>query len=353
MGASRHAHSGRCLGGLRLSPDGRFLASSLPEAPPASGTVVFVTAVGDGKPHKEAWSPEDAYVFGWSPDGQQLLYVSDQSGSYDLWAVPVKDAEPRGVPVLLKKELGMVHATGIADDGSLHYATLSRSGDVYLGELAQRAGCYPQLAAGACPSRELRNENATWSPDGSRLLMDRTSYQIGKGSTGTQGIIRDVGTGTGARSHAARRIASRRTTVDPIPIPVVAGWQVNCILDSRISAGPSQIHRRRSQTGIAKSRIEVPVMRPYVNYLLPTVAPDGRQVYIAKGGNMANASRVVRIDTRNWRGKGNLRGQALNVGALARWFGDRLRGTWQRHPNSPDSRRTWTGPCERRALRSP
>jgi Tol biopolymer transport system component len=86
---------GMFRGGLRLSPDGRFLASSLPEAPPASGTVVFVTAVGDGKPHKVAWSPEDAYVFGWSPDGQQLLYVSDQSGSYDLWAVPVKDAEPR------------------------------------------------------------------------------------------------------------------------------------------------------------------------------------------------------------------------------------------------------------------
>ena len=289
-------------GGLRLSPDGRFLASSLPEAGPASGTVVFVAAVGDGKPHKVAWSPEDAYVFGWSPDGQQLLYVSDQSGTYDLWAVPVKDAEPHGVPVLLKKDLGMVHATGIADDGSLHYATPSARGDVYLGELDVEGAVIRNLQQVPAP-RGLLSLHATWSPDGSRLLIDRTSYPLVKGSVPlgwpahqAKGMIRDVATGE-------EREAKPPEGTAPAGRPYDAGWSpdgksmVFEILRSNPQDPPIKFVVADLETGVAKSQIEVPASRrQFVPYHFPTVTPDGRQVYTSKGGNMANATRVVRID---------------------------------------------------------
>jgi hypothetical protein len=47
------------------------------------------------------------------------------------------------------------------------------------------------------------------------------------------------------------------------------------------------------ETGMVRSQAHLPSKN---GYLLPTVAPDGRHLYVARGGNMTNASRVVRID---------------------------------------------------------
>jgi Tol biopolymer transport system component len=162
---------------FRISPDGKFLAHTFSESPQDSGTGVFTIAVGEDKPYKITGVPADSYVFGWSPDGRQLLYVSNQSGSNYLWAVPVKDGRPTGVPVLLKRDFGLMQGSGVADDGKLYYSSYSTIGNLYVGDLDVQAAVVRNVHQIPQPPGHLSG-TATWSSDGSRLLIDRTSPSV-------------------------------------------------------------------------------------------------------------------------------------------------------------------------------
>jgi len=278
---------------LRLSPDGRFVANTMPEAPTERGTGVFVTAVGDENPYKIAGSPADAYVFGWSPDGGQLLYVSDQSGSYDLWSVPMKDGRPRGVPVVLKKDLGMVMGSGIADDGSLYYCNASIFGNLYIGELDVAAAAVRNVQQIPQPSGHL-SRRATWSPDGARLLIDRASGQFA-----AKGIIRDIATGEEQEvrppegSYAPEMAPDGRSLTPYESSWAPDGKSIVYLVRRDREQKPSQVIVANQQSGAGRRQFELPSRSPYV---MPTVAPDGRYLYVAKGMNQSNATQVVRID---------------------------------------------------------
>jgi Tol biopolymer transport system component len=278
---------------FRISPDVKFLADTFSESPQTGGTGVFVTAVGDDKSYKIAGAPADAYLFGWSPDGEQLLYISNQSGHYDLWAVPMRDGRPSGVPVVLKKDLGLALSSGIADDGSLYYSVTSSFGNVYLGELDIAAAAVRNLQSVPQRPGELKG-SATWSPDGSRLLMDRLLDPFA-----TKGIIRDVATGDEKEIGPPPGSFSPTAASD--------GQQMNLYQSRWAPDGKSivyLIHRGRLQdseqvivtdlqTGLVSHQAQI---ASRFGHMMPTVAPDGRHVYAARGANGMNASRVVRID---------------------------------------------------------
>jgi Tol biopolymer transport system component len=173
---------------IRLSPDGKLVADTVRERPTDRGTAVFVTPVGSNTPQRITSPEADAYVFGWSPDGQRLLYVSDESGNYDLWAVPIKSGKPTGVAVLLKKDLGQVYASGISDDGSLYYSSTTQVGNAYVGELDVAASTVSNVEQVPAPRGHWTGQ-ATWSPDGSRLLLER------RGESRSIMTIRDLTTG--------------------------------------------------------------------------------------------------------------------------------------------------------------
>ncbi len=171
-----------------LSPDARFVAYT--QLNERSEPSVYVAPV-DGSSRRRVTVPgASAYVFAWSPNGKSLLYTSDQSGSHDLWALDIKDGSPVGLPTLVKKDIGPVFGTGIADDGSVFYSVKVNTGSVYLGELDVEAATVNDMRELPQP-RGTRNASAKWSPDGSKLLLLRRETA----DRTFQNVIYDVVTG--------------------------------------------------------------------------------------------------------------------------------------------------------------
>ena len=56
---------------------------------------VFVMAVDGSRETIVVAHPSQNVIMGRSPDGQRLLFSSDRSGSFGLWAVAVDDGTPQ------------------------------------------------------------------------------------------------------------------------------------------------------------------------------------------------------------------------------------------------------------------
>jgi Tol biopolymer transport system component len=155
----------------RFSPDGRFIAFSLVgEGRPAHGDVYVMTADGRNEA-VVAGHPAEDELLDWTPDGSRLLFRSDRSGTWDIWAVRVAGGQPQGEPELLKKDFGRYSKVlGIAPDGALYYRTVTPSGRLYIGEIDLETGKVLVPPAPVATRYEGAKTWTSWSPDGRSLL---------------------------------------------------------------------------------------------------------------------------------------------------------------------------------------
>jgi Tol biopolymer transport system component len=178
----------------RFSPDGRYVAFSLvDEGHPAHGDIYLMTADG----HNEvvvAGHPAEDQLLDWTPDGRSLLFLSDRSGTWDIWTVRIEGGKPQGEPELLKKDFGRYSKfLGFAPHGSLYYRTLTPSGRLYLGEVDLETGKVIVPPAPVTTRYNGAPSRIAWSPDGRRLLYMSMGRAIGNGNNNL--TIRSADTG--------------------------------------------------------------------------------------------------------------------------------------------------------------
>jgi Tol biopolymer transport system component len=154
-----------------FSPDGRFVAfSSRREGSPPHGDVFLMTADGRNEV-VVAGHPADDRLLRWTPDGRSLLFLSDRSGTRDMWAVHINGGKQQGEPELLKKDFGRdSEVLGLAPDGSLYYKTDTHSGGLYNGAVDLETGKVLVPPAPVTTRYTGPPDQPTWSPDGSNLL---------------------------------------------------------------------------------------------------------------------------------------------------------------------------------------
>jgi len=105
-----------------FSPNGRYIAyERLPPGASRERDIAVVSADGTLE-SSLVENPADDYVLGWSPDGRSIVFASNRSGDYDIWAIPLSEGLPDGEAHLLKRDTGAVRPLGITRDGSLFYA---------------------------------------------------------------------------------------------------------------------------------------------------------------------------------------------------------------------------------------
>ena len=115
--------------------------------------------------------PANDSLIGWSPDRRKLIFSSDRSGKYSIWAVNISDRGVEGEPQELRPGAGQVEPLGITRDGSLYYRLDAQSVNVYTAVLdlaAQRTVSAPK------PIMTRFNgpyEYPNWSEDGARLVF--------------------------------------------------------------------------------------------------------------------------------------------------------------------------------------
>ncbi len=154
--------------GFRIAPDGKHVAysSSKLEGNPdiyvadlerlAEATPVAPHPASDADPI-------------WSPDSRHLAFRSNRAGSWDLWAIAMKEWKPVGEPFLLQKDIGEQAALDTwRSDGRLLYNKSALLFDIWLlpvdaerGRSTGKAYLLTQVQG--------RNHTPFWSPDGTRI----------------------------------------------------------------------------------------------------------------------------------------------------------------------------------------
>ena len=166
-----------------FSPDGRFIVFGIVrEGSPPHGEICLMTA--DGRNEVViAGHPAEDQLLRWTPDGRSLIFLSDRSGTWDIWTVHITEGKQQGEPELLKRDFGYYsEVLGFTPDGSFYYKTNTTSGGLYSGEVDLETGKVlvpPTLVATRYTGAP---DQPTWSPDGSNLLYLSQRGVIGPGN---------------------------------------------------------------------------------------------------------------------------------------------------------------------------
>lgn len=103
-----------------FSPDSRHVAYDLMATDETDERHVFVMAIDGSREAVVVGHPSQNVIMGWSPDGQHVLFASNRSGSFGLWAVPVEDGRPVATPTLLKADVASSWSMGLTAAGTMH-----------------------------------------------------------------------------------------------------------------------------------------------------------------------------------------------------------------------------------------
>lgn len=253
----------RSPGLARYSPDGQFIAYVFPPREESRQLDVFLLAVDGSRETAIVEGPESEMFLEWTPDGDALFIREDDTGTHDLWLLPLAEGRPVGEPVLIKPEWwGATYSPGMTDGGSLYYNLRVGRRQLFVADLDPASGVFT-AAPTPVSGRYRAVRRFDWSPDGSRLaFVAETGVQAG--NMRSQSIV--------IRSTANGEM--RELSLDFSYLGTVR-WAAD---------GRSFVVSAREQTRGGLFRVdaqtgEVARLVTGLFPLSPSVSPDGKSVY--------------------------------------------------------------------------
>jgi Tol biopolymer transport system component len=161
----------RWPGNMCFSPDGRYIVYDFPQKEDSSDRDISVMSVDGNREIPLVKHPAHDFVHGWAPDGKHILFVSDRTGSPDMWVVTVSDGNPQGVPELVKPGKGPFPPVGLGftKDGSFYYGYRPNKTNVYIAEIDPMTGRIISHPREAINRFVESNGTPDYSPDGKYL----------------------------------------------------------------------------------------------------------------------------------------------------------------------------------------
>ena len=308
---------GPLLGGF--SPDGRFLAYAISKVNSNTDTGIYAIAVDGTRESALVRGTADDMSPVWTPDGDGVVFLSDRSGTQDLWFIGVADGRPEGEPIIARSGVGNIVNMGFTRDGTYFYGTRNATRDVYVNEMN------PDTLEVVTKPRRLSdhfvgsNLGPAWSPDGRSIAFVRGADRLKRTL-----VIRSVADG-GERS---------------LPVKLTDGFAVGAqgatwLPDSRSLLIPeadytkriTTIHRIDAETGHGEPLLQDGFGKLSTGFAL---SPDGGTIYFTRrepGSGEQALLRLIKKDLVSSRETELYRAESLGVGFFALAIspsGDRL-----------------------------
>jgi len=159
------------LKNMYFSPDGRYIVYSYPPKEDSPERDISLLTSDGSREISLVKHPADDFVLGWGPDGKNILFASDRTGSLGAWLIAVAEGKPQGAPELVKADIGRFQPMGFTRDGSFYYGQNERKriSDIYIAELDPETGEILAPPKRAITRFEGFSEGADYSPDGKYL----------------------------------------------------------------------------------------------------------------------------------------------------------------------------------------
>jgi Tol biopolymer transport system component len=270
------------LGGF--SPDGRYLVYAVPKLVSTTDNGIYSIAVDGSRESTLVRGPAEDMWPVWTPDGRAVVFLSDRSGTQDLWSVAVVEGKPRGEPMLVRGGVGNIVNMGFTRDGDYFYGTRNLTRDVYVAEMN---GDTLELRT------ELRrlsdqyvgsNMAPSWSPDGRFLAFVRGADRLKRSI-----VLRSLIDG------------SERTLPFKIADGIAVGASgVTWLPDGRSILVPeadytkriSTIHKIDVESGHSEAILQDRFGKLQFRF---AASPDGRIIYFTRSEVGSGARRLLRL----------------------------------------------------------
>ena len=159
---------------MNFSPDGRYIVYDFPQKENSPERDISLLSTDGSREITLVKHPADDFVLGWAPDGKNILFASDRTGTLSALLIAVADGKPQGAPELIKPDIGRFSTMGFTRDGSFYYhfgGEFIR--DVYFAKLDPETGETLVPPKRAIKSFEGYNMTPDYSPDGKYLAYIR------------------------------------------------------------------------------------------------------------------------------------------------------------------------------------
>jgi Tol biopolymer transport system component len=174
---------------LFSSPDGKYVAYGF-ENETHNGNVDINIHPMDGKAEISLIKhPANDIGIGWVPGRKEFLFISDRSGTWDLWAIAIDNGKPSGPSKRIYADLGEVQPMGFTENGDCYFGLSRGNVNTYIapfnaanGDINEKSG---KIILGS-------NLWMSWSPDGNFLSYIKAGE---KNSNGWQLTIQEIKTG--------------------------------------------------------------------------------------------------------------------------------------------------------------
>lgn len=279
-----------------FSPDGRFIAFDLPQSEDSNARDIWITPAEGGREVPLVKGPDDDYLLGWSPDGRNLVFASDRTGTYGVWLVRMVEDKAQGAPELVKSDTGPVEPLGFSRGGSIYYSLAPSVQNVYVASLDFATGALLQAPTLVTQAFTGSNRRPAWSPNGKYLAYLSTRHRH-------EGVPSWIPNTIVIRS---RETGGERELIPKINIAWILGirWSADgrSILFTGGFGNPGVFKNVDIQTGKVSTLIPADPQKPetWIEYGVPT--PDGKSlVYSSYNGEEVVSVFIRNLETGNRR----------------------------------------------------
>jgi Tol biopolymer transport system component len=179
-----------------LSPDGKFVSYSFTPDMNSPKTDIFLLSTDDGTEKIIINHPATDFNPLWMPDGQNIIFFSDRTGTVSAWSQKISDGTADGEEKLIM-DLNRLSPKTIIPNGDLYISFLEGGHDVYNAIIDPESGKVISAPKRVVETNVGWNGAACFSPDGKimayvsqRGVLDPT-FSWGQQSL----ILRDIQTG--------------------------------------------------------------------------------------------------------------------------------------------------------------
>jgi Tol biopolymer transport system component len=152
-------------GGVRFSPDGRYVAYHAWRENPEDNDI-FAIDVATGEEHPLVAGPANDEMLGWASDGGYILFRSDRSGTPGAWLLPVTEGRAGGEPWLVKPDMWRTNGLRFSQDGRYYFRVSTQRRDVYVIGFDSETKTVIGTPTTVSPHSRTNSLFGIWSPGG-------------------------------------------------------------------------------------------------------------------------------------------------------------------------------------------